>query len=101
LTRIHRRCTLSLAIEMARPRGRSKTEVKQKAKNFAALSDDEQSDIGDSSLPLRVGPISPSEHSDNFEATNGDDFSGKSGMAAEDMDEGEEDEDDEDEEEDV
>jgi len=54
-----------------------------------ALSDDEQSDIGDSSLPLRVGPISPSEHSDDFKATNGDDLGGK------------EDEDDEDEDEDV
>lgn len=86
---------------MARPRGRPKKKVKQKAKNIAALSDDEQSDIGDSSLPLRVGPISPSEHSDDFEATNGDDFGGKSDVAADDVGEGEEDEDDEDEEEDV
>ena len=90
---------------MARPRGRPKKESKKKAKNFAALSDDEQSDIEDSSLPLRVGPLSPSEHSDDFGATNGDDFGGKSDVAAEDVNEGEEDgedeEDDEDEEEDV
>lgn len=84
--------TKSAAGTMARlnvtPRGaaRARGRPSQKAKKAAALSDDEQSDVGDVSVPLRIGRPSPSD--------DGDAADDKSDVA--DDDEGDEDEDDED-----